>query len=173
MRKRILLFLWGILFLFNGYSQSLKLNVIASDGGVSKIGNMSLEWTLGEFAVETISAGKNLYTQGFHQPILAVKKTNYSPVHESLVDHTNFYRVLLAPNPAKSFVNVFIAAEKNEVHLFTLFDLNGKKVLVKQGNGKDYSVRIEMEQFASGMYLLDIRDKYGVMIKSFKIIKAD
>ena len=78
MEKRILLFLWGIAFLLNGNSQNLKQNIIAADGGISKSGNISLEWTLGEFAIETVNAGTKLYTQGFHQPVLAVKKTSSS-----------------------------------------------------------------------------------------------
>lgn len=173
MEKRILLFLWGILFLVNGNTQTLKPSVIASDGGISSSGNISLEWTLGEFAIETVSSGKKLYTQGFHQPILAVKKSTSVSVQESLTGNADTYRVLLAPNPTRSYVNVFIASMKSEEHKFSLFDLSGKKVLTKQGNGKDYSVRIEMGHLASGMYLLDIRDKYGTMIRTFKIVKAD
>ncbi len=173
MEKRILFLMWGILLLINGNTQSLKPSVIASDGGVSKLGNISLEWTLGEFAVETISSVKNLYTQGFHQPILAVKKARVSSAQESVIGNADKFKILLAPNPTRSFVHVYITSEKSEVHILTLFDLNGKKVLVKQGFGKDYFVRIDMEKLVSGIYLLQLMDKNADIVKSYKIVKAE
>lgn len=156
----------------NGFSQDLKQNVIASAGGVDKAGAISFEWTLGEFAVETITATKNLYTQGFHQPILMVKSFHSPPRQESSNDILSSYKVLLAPNPVQSFVYVYIGSKENEKFSLTLYDMNGKKIMSKLITGSDLSVRIEMGHFSSGVYLMDIRNDAGIMIKTFKIVKA-
>jgi hypothetical protein len=156
----------------NCFSQDLKQNVIASAGGVDKAGAISLEWTLGEFAVETITATKNLYTQGFHQPILMVKSFHSPPKPESSNDILSSYKILLAPNPVQSFVNVFINSKVTEKFSLTLYDMSGKKVMSKLVTGSDLSIRIEMGHYSSGIYLMDIRNDAGTMIKAFKIVKA-
>lgn len=156
----------------NSYSQDLKQNVIASAGGIDKTSTISFEWTLGEFAVETITATKNLYTQGFHQPILMVKSFHSPPKPESSNDILSSYKVLLAPNPVQSFVNVFINSKESEKFSLTLYDMSGRKILSKLVSGIDLSVRIEMGQLSSGVYLMDVRNDAGTMIKAFKIVKA-
>ena len=74
MRKNTLLLLLGICIAGFARSQQLSPSIIASDGGISKAAGISLEWTLGEPTVESLSTSDRLYTQGFHQPILLVKK---------------------------------------------------------------------------------------------------
>src|ERR1044071_8112875 len=108
MKRNIILFHGCLLFFFISKAQDLDQNVIASAGGVDKTSKISLEWTLGEFAVETITTAKNLYTQGFHQPILTVKSYYSTPKAESSHDILSMYKVSLAPNPVQSFVNVYI-----------------------------------------------------------------
>lgn len=172
MKKGYFLSLLAFCFLQNCFSQDLKQNVIASAGGTDRTSAVSLEWTLGEFAVETITATKNLYTQGFHQPILAVRNIQFLPGSESRDDLLSSYKVLLAPNPVQSFVNVYIRSRENEKFSLTLYDMNGKRILKKLLGGSDLSVRIEMGHYSSGIYLMDIRNDTGTMIRSFKLVKA-
>ncbi len=173
MKKVILFSLFVFCVLQNSYSQDLKQNVIASAGGISNTDKISLEWTLGEFAVETITTEKNLYTQGFHQPVLMVKSFHSPPKPESIVGILSGYKILLAPNPAKSFVNVSVKAKENEKFSLALYDMSGKKILSKQVYGTDFSVRIEMGHLASGVYLMDVRNETGMTIQAFKIVKAE
>lgn len=172
MKKVILFSLLLFIVLSNSYSQDLKQNVIASAGGIAHSDKISFEWTIGEFAVETITAAKSLYTQGFHQPILMVKSFHSPPKPELVNDLLSGYKVLLAPNPVQSFVNVYIGSKVTEKFSLTLYDMNGRKIMTKLVNGTDLSVRIEMAHFSSGVYLMDIRNDSGTMIRSFKIVKA-
>ena len=55
-----------------GLSQRLSPEVLAVGGGIDKNGSLSLEWTLGEAVIETVSLSDRIYTQGFHQPMLVV-----------------------------------------------------------------------------------------------------
>lgn len=173
MKKVILFSLLHFCILFNCYSQELKQNVIASAGGISKSDKISLEWTLGEFAVETITAAKNLYTQGFHQPVLMVKSFHSPPKPVLASDLLDNYKIVLAPNPAKSFVNVYLSAKNSEKFFLSLYDMNGKEVQSKQVSGTVLSVRIEMGSLPSGIYLVNVRNDSGTMRRAFKVVKAE
>ena len=171
--KKAIFFSLLVFFVFlNCFSQELKQNVIAPAGGIDKTSSISFEWTLGEFAVETITATKNLYTQGFHQPILMVKSFHSPPKPESLNDILSAYKVLLAPNPVQSFVNIYIGSKENEKFSLTLYDMNGRKIISRLVTGNNLTVRIEMGTFSSGVYLMDVRNDAGTMIRTFKIVKA-
>ena len=50
-----------------GLGQSISPSVIGSAGGSGSAGGVTLDWTVGETAVTTISNGSNTITQGFHQ----------------------------------------------------------------------------------------------------------
>ena len=169
MKKIIFFSMLVICVLPNCYSQDLNQNVIASAGGTAKTDKISLEWTLGEFAVETITTAKNLYTQGFHQPYLAVKSFHSPPQADIL----SGYRIAITPNPASTFINVSIIAKDSEKYLLSLYDMNGKKVQAREVTGNDLFIRIEMAHLSSGIYLVDVRNDSGNMRKAFKIVKAD
>lgn len=172
MKKITLFFLAWVCTFMIAKAQEFYPSVVSSGGAISKSSGMSLEWTLGEVAVETISAGKKIYTQGFHQPILNVKSF-HSPPSIEVVNANSGLKIQLAPNPAQSFINIYVQDEINENHNFTLFDMSGRKILSRQGNGHAYVLRMELSNLASGVYLLDVRNKKGDMIRTFKIVKAD
>jgi hypothetical protein len=172
MKEKLLLLAGAVFVCAFGFSQELKPTIIAAGGGSDKTTNISLDWTLGEFAVETISFGGKMYTQGFHQPILVVKSYHSPPANELITGLTG-YKVFVAPNPAQSFFNVVIEDESGNNLLVTLYDLNGKKLQTKQGSGPKYTVRMNISPYASGVYLLDIRSRTGKQIGIYKIVKAD
>ena len=53
-------------------AQSNNPSILSSAGGSDKTSTISLDWTIGEYAVETVSLADRMYTQGFHQPYLIV-----------------------------------------------------------------------------------------------------
>ena len=67
--KKISIIIIGGLLSFAVTAQSLSPEVIASSGDYYENANASLSWTLGEISTETYSAGGNILTQGFQQPI--------------------------------------------------------------------------------------------------------
>lgn len=63
------LFLACCLFLTCTYAQTLSPHVVASSGAYSSAGGYSLSYTVGEMAaIQTLSAGGTILTQGFQQP---------------------------------------------------------------------------------------------------------
>lgn len=60
---------------WNLYAQTLSPTVISSAGGYSTGTTVTLSWTLGELATETLSNGSIILTQGFQQPGVLVSLT--------------------------------------------------------------------------------------------------
>ena len=71
MRSKILLFLATIFLSVCSYAQiALKPSVIASCGSYAETETMSISWTLGELATNTLTGGAMILTQGFQQPFI-------------------------------------------------------------------------------------------------------
>lgn len=149
------------------HSQKLTPSVLAADGGISKAAGISLEWTLGETFIESLSTTDRLYTQGFHQPLL-IAKVFPAPVEQALTG----YQVTVFPNPVESFLTATVASPKNERIYLTLIDFTGKRFPVQSATGKFSTINVNMSARVSGIYLLEVRNESHQIIKTFKIIKG-
>ncbi|MGI8633933.1 MAG: T9SS type A sorting domain-containing protein [Segetibacter sp.] len=150
----------------SGFSQEKSQWVIASGGDVSKVGNVILEWTVGEPAVETVSSSNSLYTQGFHQPQLEVKRINYA--NSNVVK--NVFHVF--PNPATSVLNIFLDNAVKEQLLVSLVDVSGRGLLNTTFPQETTAFKLDVSRFTSGAYFLRITNKDGSIHSEFKVIKA-
>ncbi len=70
--KKPQLLLIALCFPFFVNAQSVSPQVVASGGDYFEGSSVSLSWTLGEIATETLSNGNIILTQGFQQPIPVV-----------------------------------------------------------------------------------------------------
>jgi hypothetical protein len=147
--------------------QRLKPEVLANDGGTNKQGDVSLDWTLGEPAVETVKTIDKIYTQGFHQPTILLNKTNTDPV----VNNSKGLKVVAAPNPVSTMLKVLVEGLTGEQFTMQLTDMSGK-VLVTQPFASPASLQINMSGYSSGMYILVIRNKSATIVNTIKIVKA-
>ncbi|MCC6753319.1 MAG: T9SS type A sorting domain-containing protein [Saprospiraceae bacterium] len=68
------IFIW--LFTLVATAQQIVPTVIGAAGNYRKTGSVSLEWTLGEWMVETVGNPNHKITQGFHQTNLTVVSTS-------------------------------------------------------------------------------------------------
>jgi hypothetical protein len=153
-------------------AQWLRPEVIASQGGVSKSENISLEWTLGEFAVESVLSGSRLFTQGFHQPLLITKEFYSAPDFKSAENKTDkTYTVKVFPNPATSLIQVNLEFQTEERIVLSMVDFRGAKVFSRHIHAASYSGNINVSGLAQGVYLLEIKKQDGQTVKTFKIIK--
>lgn len=168
MKKETLLLLSGLGLSVGGFSQQLSPSVVASGGDVSRSATISLEWTLGEFAVESVSSDRSLYTQGFHQPYLQVKEIHTATAATEMTD----YKITIAPNPVQSVLNVNLQQFLSERLSLSLVDLYGRRVMTKIVEGKSTSSLVDMSGMISGIYLLEIRNATGQLIKVFRVVKV-
>lgn len=165
--KMIFILLCGILFSLIAVSQSPDPSVLASAGGISSNSKMSLEWTLGETSVSTISYGENLFTEGFHQPLIIIAN-NRKP--ELVTATVRDIIISIAPNPVMSILTVKFIGKIESGFTLSLFNSSGKLLSLRNHIAKSNITTIAMDQLPGGVYFLRINDSKGI-IKTFKIIK--
>ena len=144
--------------------QNVSPSVLAAGGGVSKYNDIELEWTLGEFFTGTSSVYNNLYTAGFHQPML-----NKQPFKDNLNEGT----VTVFPNPVKDVINLNFQLSKSTIVKMVLTDVNGKALLERNLQSKANIARIPVQQFVAGNYFITLYDAHGIVTNVFKIIKLN
>lgn len=166
MRKSFFTVLMIIGAAVSSKAQTIGPSVLASAGGSAKISTLSLDWTLGEFAVETISSPDKLYTQGFHQPLLIIRPTIV------LAPGKSPYKILIAPNPVHSILNFSITSRKDIVVSVSVSDIRGKPLIRRKVNSAAGSLQMDFSGYAAGTYILTVREAAtGLAIQSFQIIK--
>ena len=165
MRKFYFLFLSAIACTTAFAQQNVSPSVMAAGGGVSKYNDIELEWTLGEFFTGTSSAYNNMYTAGFHQPLL-----NKQPFKQ---DNLQTGTVTVFPNPVKDVINLNFQLAKSAMVKMVLTDVNGKALLERNLQSKANIARIPVQQFVAGNYFITLYDDKGIVTNIFKIIKLN
>jgi hypothetical protein len=146
-------------------AQRISTSVIAAGGESARSPDIILEWTLGEIATETLTSEKKLISQGFHQPLLLAK------IFPSFVKPK--YQINVFPNPAQSHFTINLKLDHHEFLVLTLMNSQGQEVLTRQAEGNNLSTRMETGHLSAGVYVLNIRNRAGMTLQSFKIIKTD
>lgn len=136
------------------YSQ----DVVSTQGDSYSNVNGSIDYTIGEVVINTVSNGSNDLTQGFHQTIWQLV---------SIEKHVLEYDASLFPNPTEDVLNIR-TAEFQDV-TFSLYDAQGKLVLQDKLVGDLTSVQVN--QIKSGNYSLVLNNKTQ-KLKTFQIIKT-
>jgi hypothetical protein len=140
------------------FAQSLTPEVIATAGTNYSNASSQIEFTIGEVATSTLTAGGNTLTQGFHQPELRFA---------SLEDYANDYVFTLYPNPTQEFVTVESTKEDDmQVHVY---DANGKSILVS--SVFQQKITLDLQTLAAGSYVLMVTKKSGTPLHSYTVIK--
>jgi hypothetical protein len=132
--------------------------VISSQGDSYSNANNTLDFTIGEPIVETVTDGANSLTQGFHQTLLTI--TNIEDFDENFL-------VNIFPNPTTERVNLTI--DKYKGVTFYLFDVTGK--LLKQEVVTVQQTVVHVSEFPKGTYLLKLAGQENKSLKTYKIIK--
>ncbi len=138
-------------------------SVVASAGGIDAKQNITLEWTLGETFVESITTPAKWYTEGFHQPLLSARVLGPSAARG--------YAVKIFPNPTQELLNIFIKTPEQEELKLTLVDVTGKIIYNQQVPLGTPELQLNLKNIPEGMYLLSLISPKGYRINSFKVIK--
>ena len=155
-------FLFATVLLLCGsaiFAQTIQNSVISSTGGSASLGNVKMDYTLGETVIETFSAGGYTLTQGFHQ-------TNLTLVAIENVEL--FAEITIYPNPATDFIYVEIP-ENHAVLEFLLYDVSGK--LLKTYAHSSTHLTIDLGVYARGTYYLQAVNLKNKEVKTFKLVK--
>lgn len=164
--KRITLVLFGSLTMATGaMAQRLSPSVLAVSGGSARTATMMLDWTVGEAVTGTERTAGQLYTQGFHQPLLQITE------QQNLTSPDAQYQFTVAPNPVADWISVSVSTPEPMPLFLTLTDLTGRRYNLPVIPASATSAQVDMTVYPAGMYLLHIAKKEGVPLKTYKIIK--
>jgi len=161
MKTVVLSFMFLVFWNFS-FSQSLSPTLISSAGAYAEGGDISLSYSLGEIAVTTLTTDNLVLTQGFHQPEL----TGTGMPDEMELD----WKVNAFPNPVQDQLNISIRLRKPVDLNLAIFDLTGKKLLIKKLGRipADFDYSIDFSGFSNGIYFLKIQTtdkRYSRIIK--------
>ena len=131
----------------------LSREVTASTGGSGLIGSILLQYTVGEPAIATLTAGNSMLTEGFQQPELPPLPPGADPVKN----------YILFPNPASTTVKVQFDLLTESAVLFRLINTAGQQVyqqVQRYGPGQ-VIIPVPVNRFAAGIYtvMLNINGK--------------
>ena len=134
-----------------GFGQVTTPSVVSSSGDSYSNGNIIMDYTLGEIAIETYTNGSTILTQGFHQEILKI-----TIQVEDISIKTKIY-----PNPTTDLL--IIELEKNVIADILVYDINGK-IVIKDKFNDEKQKQLDFSFLTQGNYLLhiNIADKQSV-----------
>ena len=74
-------------------------------------------------------------------------------------------------NPINDLMELHISSENNDIRIIEIWDITGQLIYSKEVSGRIVNEKISFNNFASGMYILKINTKDGIVEYSSKIIK--
>ena len=142
----------------NAFAQSITPSVINSTGGTATVGNLIIDWNVGESIVSTQTNGI-IVTNGQLQPvdeIISVEELNTS------------WNISVYPNPTRD--EFVITAPNAGVFEASLFDLTGKFISKQTLMSTN---RMDVRSLANGSYYLQVRNTTSQEFKTITLIKAN
>lgn len=151
------------LLCFLAFSPSvLRAQEVISSGGTHAAGSgVVLSWTVGETVIATLGNGSYTLTQGFHQTRLSATAIDDLPAPGLILT--------VYPNPMIDILHLRVDEGDFSRLKFVMLSMEGKSLLTKTISKK--LTDIDMQTFAPGNYLLQVRRKSGEIIKTFQVTK--
>ena len=153
-----LLFVIATFSSLSASAQSITPSVINSTGGTATVGNLIVDWNVGESMISTQTNGI-IVTNGQLQPvdeIISVEELNTS------------WNVSVYPNPTRD--EFVITAPNAGVFEASLFDLAGKFISKQTLMSTN---RMDVRSLANGSYYLQVRNTASQEFKTITLIKAN
>ena len=147
--------LFALLFARMVAAQNLSPTVVNASGGVIQNSSYSLEWSLGELAVSTLSSPANLLTQGFLQPTTTTVGTN------DLFDESRFTAF---PNPVSDWLTM--QTDMPDIQTVQIHDILGRLVLQSR-----FQSTLDVHHLNCEIYIVSLLGKQNKFLHSFKISK--
>ena len=152
-------FIFSLAILLFSVVTVLAQEVVSAAGETKTVAEYEVSWTIGEPVIATGSSGSYSLTQGFHQPKLSVTPT------EIFADDFN---IEVYPNPTREFVTIN-SDQLLENAEYALFSLSGEKLM--EGEITSRTTKLNLENRASGSYVLKLSQKNSRPLQTFKIVK--
>lgn len=166
MRRLILIaIICSFSFMIYGQNDTISSHVVASAGGDTTLNGVSVSWTLGEVAIETIADQDStvILTQGFQQGYFEI-----TSVGEPL---SNEFEIKIYPNPAREYVYVDLKSNEIKSTVVEIFNMDGKLVYNQKFDYAAGPNQVTLNGLNSNQYILRVTDSKGNVLQTFKLIK--
>jgi hypothetical protein len=150
-------------------AQQRSPSVLAPGGASAKGAFITLDWTLGELAVRSLSTPGGMLTEGFHQPTLQVEETTTRPAKEL----GGQLRLTVAPNPVHSMLSIRIESELEGRTVIDLWDLQGRRLQTVTARLSGEDLEWDMSSLPAAVYSLSFRTEEGGLLRTFMVTKVD
>jgi len=146
------------------FGQSIEQQVIGSSGTPISNGSNSLSLTIGESLVSNISSTNNEVKQGFwnSSSIITLSTEDFTIANLD---------VKIFPNPVVNEFTIKFNETTSLDYQISVYDINGKQQAIVSINNGETSKRINIENMASGVYLVNIAPKNSNNTITYRIIK--
>lgn len=171
MKKSIILLLICSAITFPVMAQQLTPSIISAGGGTDRVSALQLDWTLGEQSVETYSGHAQIYTEGFHQPVILIE--SILAKDEIPSSAANSEHVTVAPNPFSSGLDIGLDLDAEKTIQIQLHHIDGTLLLQQKMMIQNGYVQLELEHIAQGLYVLQVIATDGSLARTFKISKIN
>lgn len=176
MRKTIFtLIVLGIFAWQGAQAQALERSVIGAQGATQTAGDITVEWTLGELAVDVLKSDARLLTEGFHQPVIRVQlpliDVDVDGEEPSVYENT-ILNIKVFPNPVIALLNIEIehsGHSRMHVHLTDMLGVTHAAAIL------DTTVtqfEMDLSALSDGIYFMRFISPWGKTIATRKIIKT-
>ena len=147
------------------YGQEVSSSVIATAGESVETGDVSVSWTLGEIAIETLGEDGSsvILTQGFQQGYFEI-----TSIGEPL---SNDFQLNVYPNPATEFIWIDLKSTEVKSAIVEIYNMEGKLVYNSKWEFVNGPNKIMLNKLNSSQYILRVSDSSGKVIQTFKLIK--
>lgn len=147
------------------HAQSLERSVIAGGGTVDKHPDFTLEWTLGEVAVQTYDTPRGRLSEGFHQPKISILPV--FPVPEEPVLRS----IAVFPNPTATSIRIRAQLDERQSTATLVFDADGRLLPLSFSALGAIDREVNLEAYPAGVYRLLIQEPEGRILHVSQIIK--
>ena len=154
--------------------QQVTPSVINTSGGNKNIGEVYLDWSIGELPTIQTSSGTNIYvTNGFLQA-----GSGFIPTGILNLPPLTSNEIKIFPNPSTGVLNIrFELAQPGTISMY-LYDISGKKLMERKilHLGGSQSTIVYLTPYPQGSYqlLLYYKTAYEALPKAgaFKLVKV-
>lgn len=146
------------------WSQALQPDLISPAGDSEQLSQMQLDWTLGDLAVRTLTAGDFLLTEGYLQPRLIIERLT---PEEAITD----YRITVSPNPTLRSVWLEGNSDRQDELRIELLQLSGKPIGQWRWSPPYDRQELDLSNLPAATYLIRLFDADNRLVDTWKVVR--
>jgi hypothetical protein len=162
-------------FLHGLQAQSVTSEIIAPNGGVDQARGITISWTLGEPTISYFTGRNQMYTEGFHQPVLQlqwISPQEVSPdVTKEMMAQIEEGSIQVYPNPTTAQLYMHLNLKETAGMKWMILHPDGQILLRGNITNDERKVEIDVSDFAAGAYTLQVLSGKDQPVAFYRITK--